>query len=114
MVQRLIKDVNIVAIPLASKVHGEEYYRNVLGMFERVLKALGVKFVDVVDSEEAVDGITKRGVDAVFLIFLTGGTSRLGRLVARKFRDKPLVLIGHTYHNSVASMASNTVCVSWR
>ncbi|HIP65011.1 MAG TPA: hypothetical protein EYH08_00590 [Pyrodictium sp.] len=106
MVQRLIKDVNIVAIPLASKVHGEEYYRNVLGVFERVLKALGVKFVDVVDSEEVVDGIAKRDVDAVLLIFLTGGTSRLGRLVARKFRDKPLVLIGHTYHNSVASMAS--------
>jgi len=102
----LIKDVNIVAIPLASKVHGEEYYRSVLSMFERVLKALGVKFVDVVDSEEVVESITKRDVDAVFLIFLTGGTSRLGRLVARKFRDKPLVLVGHTYHNSAASMAS--------
>jgi len=106
MMQRLIKDVNIVAIPLASKVHGEEYYRNVLSIFERILKALGVKFVDIVDSEEAVEGIDKRGIDAAFLIFLTGGTSKLGRLVAREFRDKPLVLIGHAFHNSSASMAS--------
>ena len=104
--QRLVRDVNIVAIPLASKVHGEEYYRSVLSMFERILRALGVKFVDVVDSEEAIKDIAKRDIDAVFLVFLTGGTSRLGRLVARKFRDKPLVLIGHAFHNSSASMAS--------
>jgi len=106
MVQRLVRDVNIVAIPLASRVHCEEYYRNVLSIFERVLRALGIKFVDVIDSEEAVESVAKHDIDAAFLIFLTGGTSRLGRLVARRFRDKPLVLIGHAFHNSSASMAS--------
>ncbi len=98
----------LIVVPMATKLHGEEYYLSVLELFRRKLERYGVDFHEkVITDIEEVPQIARKYADYLpVLLLLTGGTSRM----ARKFVDagafERVVLLAHGEHNSLASAIS--------
>jgi len=103
----LLSQVRVVAFPLASRVHGEGYYRPVLERFRRVFRGLGVECGGLmITGLEDVEKVRVEDIDVAVLLFLTGGTSAAARRLVERLAGKPVILIGHLYHNSIASAVS--------
>ncbi len=103
----LLSSVRVAAYPLASRLHGEAYYEPVLERFRRVLRGLGVECRGgVLTGVEDVESVDVSGVDAAVLLLLTGGTSAAARRLAERLAGRPVVIVGHLYHNSIASAVS--------
>ncbi|RLG83850.1 MAG: hypothetical protein DRO39_08115 [Thermoprotei archaeon] len=101
--------MRLVAVPFASRIHGEEYYRSVLEELSGVLRGLGVEVLPVVtDVDEARRAAESlgRGVRVPILLMLTGGTSRLARRFMASGDIKRAVVLAHDEHNSLASAIS--------
>jgi len=93
----------ILAVPLASEVHGREYYVRVLNEFREGLKEFSdLVLTDVVTSKD-VRELPKH--DLLVLIHLTGGTSGLAKYLMG-LSNSPTILIAHSRHNSLASALS--------
>ena len=96
----------LIIYPLASEIHGREYYGKVLDEYKSVLTTYkDVKFCNVVTSIKQLESITCGIDDIPVLIFLTGGTSRLGLEIAKKY-NRLVVIIAHGEHNSLPSALS--------
>ena len=96
----------LIVYPLASKTHTEEYYNKVLYEYEKALSRFeNIKIHRVITSKEQIEEITYAEKDLPVLLFLTGGTSRLGLEIAKK-HNKPVILVAHGEHNSLPSTLS--------
>jgi len=95
------------AYPVASRVHGEEVYDKFLKTFTSIFKKFGIEVHDTILD---VDDVSKAKIDDVnvaIIAFLTGGTSKLARVLAVRMGSKvPILLLAHNYHNSLASALS--------
>ncbi|HID80684.1 MAG TPA: hypothetical protein EYP48_03085, partial [Ignisphaera sp.] len=69
----------LIVVPMATKLHGEEYYLSVLEVFHRKLKQYALDFHEEVVTElDEVSQVAKRYADYLpVLLLLTGGTSRM-------------------------------------
>ncbi len=97
-----------VVIPLASRIHGPDYYRSLLRSVEDFFRNHNIRVLDVLDSDELV---TSDVVDAVrdplpILLILTGGTSRLAWRLLSLSNVRRAVIIAHSRHNSLPSAIS--------
>ncbi|HIP57350.1 MAG TPA: fucose isomerase [Ignisphaera aggregans] len=98
----------LIVVPMATKLHGEEYYLSVLEVFHRKLKQYALDFHEEVVTElDEVSQVAKRYADYLpVLLLLTGGTSRM----VKKFVDAGafdrVVILAHGEHNSLASAIS--------
>ncbi len=94
----------VLVLPLASRLHGVEYYGR---LYRELVDALnsynGVEVHDIVTDEPPA--IDYSGYDTIAIVHLTGGTSRFAKEIAST-SNKPVVLIGHSRHNSIASLLS--------
>jgi L-fucose isomerase-like protein len=96
----------VVLVPLASKLHGEEYYRGLLEfLLERIGGGLGVAEV-VTTPEEAAEAGRRYAGDLPLLLFLTGGTSGLAREFVAAGGFGSVAMLAHGEHNSLASAVS--------
>ena len=98
--------MRILVIPLASRLHGEEYYTSLMRVYGKCLEGYdGVTVNDnVVTSIDELD-INYEFFDLLLLIHLTGGTSKLAkRIVAES--HKPAILVAYGRHNSLPSALS--------
>jgi len=96
----------LIIYPLASKTHSEEYYNRILSRYKKVLSTFdNVEVFNTVTSLHEVEKIQPEEHDVPILLFLTGGTSKLGIELARKYR-KPVIVIAHGEHNSLPSALS--------
>lgn len=96
----------LVVYPLASEIHGKEYYGKVLDEYKNTLTTYkDVKFYNVITSTKQVKSIPCNVDDIPILIFLTGGTSKLGLEIAKKY-NRLVVTIAHGEHNSLPSALS--------
>ena len=95
----------ILAIALASEVHGKEYYLKVLNEFREGLSRFKyVKFLDdVVTRKDSIKSLPEH--DLLLIIHLTGGTSGLAKYLMQLSRA-PTLLLAHSKHNSLASALS--------
>ncbi len=95
----------ILAIALASEVHGREYYLKVLNEFREGLSRFKyVKFLDdVVTRKDSIKSLPEH--DLLLIIHLTGGTSGLAKYLMQLSRA-PTLLLAHSKHNSLASALS--------
>ncbi|RLG77724.1 MAG: hypothetical protein DRO14_01915 [Thermoprotei archaeon] len=99
----------VVAVQLASKIHGEEYSRELAACFRNYLE----KFKEitvvprVVTSFDEVKSIAHefKGYYPL-IIFLTGGTSKLARALLHYLEEDSAVFIAHSEHNSLPSAIS--------
>ncbi len=99
----------LVGVGVASPVHGREYYESLWEEYRGLLQSLSIEPLAVVSDEEGVKRLEAalKESDAVFIAVLTGGASRFARMVAEAAgREKPVVLLAHGYHNSMASALS--------
>ena len=94
------------AYALASRVHGPEFTSRVYREFSRLLEELGVKLEGLVTSEDEARAVKASRGEVLVLAILSGGASRLARLIAKGNRDSPLLLLSQPYHNSLASALS--------
>ena len=96
----------VVVVPLASKLHGEGYYRGLLNfLLERVEG--GVRAAEVITTlEEAAEAGRRHAGDLPILLFLTGGTSGLAREFAAAGGFGSVAMLAHGEHNSLASAVS--------
>jgi len=99
---------HLVGVGVASRVHGREYYEHLWEEFRGVLQSLGIEPLGVATGPEDVERLASRlaEADGVFIAVLTGGSSGVARRVAAAARGKPVVLLAHGYHNSLASALS--------
>ena len=95
--------MSLTVIPLASRIHGVEYCENLVEKFRKVIK--GVEFTNIVFSEGDIDVSKFKENEAIVLLFLTGGTSKLGYKIASEI-FAPTFLVSHGYHNSLGSALS--------
>ncbi len=95
----------ILAIALASEVHGREYYLKVLNEFREGLSRFKyVKFLDdVVTRKDSIKSLPEH--ELLLIIHLTGGTSGLAKYLMQLSRA-PTLLLAHSKHNSLASALS--------
>ena len=98
----------LIVIPMATKLHGEEYYLSVLEVFHRKLKQYALDFhEEVITEADKVIQVAKKYANYLpILLLLTGGTSRM----VKKFVDAGAfdraVILAHGEHNSLASAIS--------
>ena len=98
----------LIVVPMATKLHGEEYYLSVLEVFHRKLKQYALDFhEEVVTEVDEVSQVAKKYANYLpVLLLLTGGTSRM----VKKFVDAGafdrVVILAHGEHNSLASAIS--------
>jgi len=96
----------LIIYPLASKTHSEEYYNRILSRYKKVLSTFdNVEVFSIITSLHEVENIQPEEHDVPILLFLTGGTSKLGIELARKYK-KPVIVIAHGEHNSLPSALS--------
>ena len=98
--------MRILVIPLASRLHGEEYYTSLMRVYRKCLEGYdGVTVNDNVVTSINELNINYKFFDLLLLIHLTGGTSKLAkRIVAES--HKPSILVAHGKHNSLPSALS--------
>jgi len=97
----------LVAVPLASRVHEEQFYYKMLELFGNWFKREGVEVVDVVDNvDRAVEVASNIRGSIPIIVFLTGGTSRFGRIIMKSLEASRGIGIAHGLHNSLASAIS--------
>lgn len=100
--------VDIVVVPLASKIHDPRYYEELFKLVKDFFLNNNVKVLNIIDSDE---GLSKEVIDVVsnslpILLILTGGTSRLATKLLSLSGVKRAILITHEGHNSLASAIS--------
>lgn len=97
-----------VVIPLASKIHGREYYENLLKSIQTLFEAHGVKVFNVMDSEDLITDEVLNVINKSIpiLLVLTGGTSRLGGRLITQGSVKGAIILAHGEHNSLPSAIS--------
>lgn len=100
--------MDLVVVPLASKVHGSEYYLNMLKKFLDIFASHGIKVLNVVDSEELINDELINAVSnsIPILLILTGGCSKLAVELISRCNVKRVLIISHPQHNSLASAIS--------
>ncbi len=99
----------VVAVQLASKIHGEEYSGELAECFRRYLKVFKEITIvpNVVTSFDEVKTIARKFKGYYpLIIFLTGGTSRLARALIHYLEGDSAVFIAHSEHNSLPSAIS--------
>ncbi|MCD6428882.1 MAG: hypothetical protein J7L12_04650 [Desulfurococcales archaeon] len=99
----------VVAVQLASKIHGEEYSRELAECFRKYLKKFKEITVvpDVVTSFDEVKSIAHEFKNYYpLIVFLTGGTSKLARALIHYLEGGSAVFIAHSEHNSLPSAIS--------
>ncbi|RLG83600.1 MAG: fucose isomerase [Thermoprotei archaeon] len=98
--------MRILVIPLASRLHGEEYYTSLMNVYRKCLEGYnGVTIYDNVVTSINELNINYKSFDLLLLIHLTGGTSKLAkRIIAES--HKPAILVTHGRHNSLPSALS--------
>ncbi|MEM1819046.1 MAG: hypothetical protein QW399_02735 [Sulfolobales archaeon] len=97
-----------VVIPLASRIHGPHYYKQLLKNFKDFFVTRNVKVLDVIDSEELItDDVLNalRGSTPIFFL-LTGGTSRLSWKLLNLGNLRRALIFAHGGHNSLPSAIS--------
>lgn len=96
----------VVLVPLASRLHGEDYYSKLLaalrGAFEGAAEEMGV----VTSVEEARRAGFSAAGSLPVLLFLTGGTSKLAQEFIGAGGFGAVVMLAHGEHNSLASAVS--------
>ena len=93
-----------LVLSLASRLHSKEYYSQLYESFKRFFRSIeGTTIIE--EPQYDVPEIPRDNYDLVFMVILTGGTSRLAERVAKKL-NIPVVLIAHNKHNSLASALS--------
>ncbi len=96
--------MKVLVIPLASMLHGVDYCSRLYGFIEDCVREYrDVELYDIVSRE--APSIDYSAYDIIVLVHLTGGTSWVAREIAVKSR-KPVVLVAHSRHNSLASSLS--------
>ncbi|MEM1982571.1 MAG: hypothetical protein QXZ63_02775 [Sulfolobales archaeon] len=97
-----------VVVPLATRIHGPNYYRQLLKPIEEFFQSRNIKVLEVLDSEELIrDDILNiiKNSTPIFLI-LTGGTSRLAWKLMTQSNVRKAIIISHSEHNSLPSAIS--------
>ncbi|GAB6148810.1 fucose isomerase [Stetteria hydrogenophila] len=97
--------MRMLLVGFASRLHGESYYK---ALFRGTVEALsGFKGLEVhpsiVTEPSAIDA---GGYDLVLAYLLTGGTSKLAYRVLTSAARRPVVILAHSKHNSLASALS--------
>ncbi len=99
----------IVVMQLASKIHGEEYIRDLADMFKECISMFKEVTIvpEVITDFDEVKTIAQkfRGYYPV-IIFLSGGTSRLARILLYYLGQDSAIFIAHHEHNSLSSAIS--------
>jgi L-fucose isomerase-like protein len=100
--------VDIVVVPLASKVHGPKYYEELLKSVKDVFISNNVKVLNIIDSDEVLskDVLDMVGNSLPILLILTGGTSRLATKLLSMCGVRRALIIAHEGHNSLPSAIS--------
>ena len=99
--------MRLVAVPLASPVHGREYYESLLSQIKPQLIGAGFEVTDIVDSLEKARKVSDAHTrDMILLVFLTGGTSRLAREIILRNNYHYAMGLCHGKHNSFPSALS--------
>ncbi len=93
----------IIAIPLASKLHNEEYWRIFLDELKQILEKENVTVTNIEYSYPFQSTIYMD--DFIILIHLTGGTSSLAKKIVKRLKY-PALLLAHNRHNSLPSALS--------
>ncbi len=94
-------DVKVYAV--ASKLHGAEYYEQLLKKYEEGFRELGVNVDGLLTSVE--EARSTEASELKVLVFLTGGTSRIAYEAGLRTRG-PVLLLAHGEHNSLPSALS--------
>ncbi|MEM4030050.1 MAG: hypothetical protein QXT28_12840, partial [Thermofilaceae archaeon] len=95
-----------ILVPLASTLHGEEYYSKLLAAL-RAAFGSAVEEVGVVTSvEEARRAGSSAAGGLPILLFLTGGTSKLAQEFVSAGGFAAVAMLAHGEHNSLASAIS--------
>lgn len=98
--------MKVLALPLASRLHGENYYRGLMRIYKDCLEGYdGVIVSDYIFTSAEELSIDLESPDLLLLIHLTGGTSGLAKIVVER-SGKPAILVAHGYHNSLPSALS--------
>ncbi len=97
-----------VLIGLASPAHPQAFYEKLFNDYKSIAESLGFQVHGIITSREELSVIRDVVKDnPVALVFLTGGTSRLARLLVESLPGKtPVMLVAHGAHNSLASALS--------
>ncbi len=97
-----------VVIPLASRIHGSHYYRQLLKPLEDFFRSRDFKVFDVLDSEELIadDVLNAVRSSTPILLVLTGGTSRLAWKLLSGGSVRSALIVTHGEHNSLPSAIS--------
>ena len=93
-----------IVLPLASKLHGKEYYTSIYISMRKCLEEFeGLDFYpEIITKPIELDLCEYK---YLVLVHLTGGTSGLAKQIVLK-NGKPAILIAHGKHNSLASALS--------
>ena len=99
--------MRLIAVPLASPVHGREYYESLLSQIKPQLVKAGFKVTDIVDSVDKACRVSDAHTrDILLLVFLTGGTSKLAREILLRNNYRYTLALCHGKHNSLPSALS--------
>ena len=94
--------MNVAVIPLVSKLHDERAWKPVLETYLRNIPK-EVKIYETLDSPSHVFRVKE---NIVFLIHLTGGTSRIAKKFFDVNSDKVITLVAYGFQNSLPSAVS--------
>lgn len=100
---------NIVIIPFASRLHGEEYYTFVREAVKKHIfrPSISVEFLPVISSEGEAEEYAKKYSNALpVFVALTGGVSGLMQKFSSTANYNRVIVFGHGEHNSLASAVS--------
>lgn len=98
--------MRLIAVPLASKIHGKEHYEKILREFRSALEESGIDVLEALDGDLS-DEIVEKVKEAIpIVIVLTGGTSDLAMKLLERGEAKRAILLSHSKHNSLASAIS--------
>ncbi len=106
--------MKILAIPLASTLHGEQYYLSVYKVFKECLENYSniEVFDKVVTSDKDLPRDLK-GYDLLLIIHLTGGTSGYAKKLVSS-TGLPALLVAYGRHNSLGSGLSARSWLQYR
>ncbi|MEM1803364.1 MAG: hypothetical protein QXK07_04605 [Desulfurococcaceae archaeon] len=100
---------NIVVVPFASRLHGEQYYMRVLDTIRSNIDKTGIRveYSSVVTSEEEAKDLAGKYADYLpVFVALTGGTSKLMHSFALAANYNRVIVLAHGEHNSLPSAVS--------
>lgn len=105
--------MSVRAFPLASELQDDARYRDLFDNYVSILKGLGIEVSNTIKSASHLERVDLSAVRVAIIIFLTGGTSRLAKLLAKRVgRSTPLLLVAHGFHNSLPSALSTKAALS--